>query len=347
MSLTALSLVALLASTAVQPASETAIQRIGMGSCINPREEMTLWDGIKAAKPEVFLWLGDNVYVDGRTSSNDHKTEYDILAAQDGFKWLRANTIELATWDDHDYGINDAGVEYPKKVEAQTAFLDFWGVAEDSPRRDRKGIYHSVIMGPVGKRTQFIMLDTRYHRSALKRDEATRAYLGDEDPTKTMLGAEQWAWLGEQLKQPAELRVIASSIQVVSEEHRFEKWMNLPLERAKLFNLIKETEASGVVFVSGDRHLSDLSVMDAGVGYPIYDLTSSALNRSNKGWRMPEQNKHRLVGMQTGDNFGMIQVEWNEEDPLVSMQIRDGKNEIIGQTKIRLSWLKPGRIRAR
>ncbi len=325
--------------------AEVPVSRIALGSCFNSRLEMRLWPAIQASKPEVFIWMGDNTYVDGQGNSLDHATEYKLLGQDPGFQWLEKNTKQLATWDDHDYGLNDAGVEYPKKVLAQAAFNEFWKVPADSPRRKREGIYDSTTFGPEGKRIQVILLDTRYFRSPLKRDTDNRRYVGDPDPEKTLLGANQWTWLAEELKKPAELRIIVSSIQVVSEDHPFEKWMNHPLERAKLFTTIKESQASGVMFVSGDRHMADLSAMDGGVGYPLYDLTSSALNRSNRGWRFPEKNQHRLGAMVTGDNFGFIAVDWSKPDPEIKLQVRDQEGENTIQTKLNLSWLKPGRIR--
>jgi alkaline phosphatase D len=252
-------------------------------------------------------------------------------------------------WDDHDYGKNDAGVEYPKKVESQQILLDFLGVAKDSPRRTQKGVYHSEIYGPVGKRVQIILLDGRYHRSALKRggfDPVFRytPYIPVTDPSATLLGEEQWKWLEEQLKKPAELRLIGSGIQLISEEHPFEKWANIPAEREKLLKLIKETKAEGVVILSGDRHLAELSMLPPaeGPGYPLYDVTSSGLNQADKNWRAPEKNRHRVASMAYGDNFGMILIDWTAEDPKISLQVRDVEGDITIQQKFPLSLLKSG-----
>ena len=96
-----------------------------------------------------------------------------------------------------------------------------------------------------------------------------------------MLGEPQWKLLEEQLRTPADLRIIASSIQVVSQEHDSEKWMNLPHERERLYRLIRDTRASGVLFVSGDVHRGEISAMDGGVGYPLYDLTASGLSEGS------------------------------------------------------------------
>ena len=143
---------------------------------------------------------------------------------------------------------------------------------------------------PEGKRVQVILLDTRYFRtSPLARNARalmTRGpYVPDPDPNSTVLGEDQWRWLAEQLRVPAEVRLIASSIQVVAEDHGWEKWMNFPHGLERLFRLIRDSGADGVILLSGDRHLAELSMMDAGVGYPIYDLTSSGLNQAARAWK--------------------------------------------------------------
>src|SRR5262249_38225405 len=148
--------------------------------------------------------------------------------------------------------------------------------------------------------------------------------LPDNDEKKTILGEAQWQWLEKQLRAPAELRLLCSSIQLVPEDHGYEKWMNLPLERARLFKLLQATKANGVVVLSGDRHLAELSAMDAGIGYPLFDLTSSGLNQGyTRGWRKLEANRHRVMTMNVGNNFGLVTIDWGAKNPVVSLQIRD------------------------
>ena len=133
--------------------------------------------------------------------------------------------------DDHDYGKNDAGADYKQRDASQQEFLSFWNTPKDSPLWKQKGIYHAKTIGPVGKRTQIIMLDTRYFRSPYKRGKKKRVggvWTRDEDPSKTMLGDAQWKWLEQELRKPAEVRIIASSIQFIAEDAGQETWFNLP-----------------------------------------------------------------------------------------------------------------------
>jgi len=195
---------------------------------------------------------------------------------------------------------------------------------------------------------QVILLDTRSFRSPLRCGDFAPdqgRYLPDPDPRKTMLGEAQWAWLEQQLKVAAEIRLLASSIQVIPEDHAWEKWANLPHERERLLAMIRRNRTSGVLFLSGDRHLAELSMMDAGVGYPLYDLTSSGLNVARKAWRPYEPNRHRVGTMNWGDNFGVVKIDWDRADPQISLQIRSVDGDITIQRKIFLSTLQPGLIR--
>lgn len=322
-------------------ATEPVVSRIAFGSCAHQDRPQPIWSAISATKPQLLLLIGDNIYGDSK-DTDVLKAKYAKAAAVPGFAALRSQCKLLATWDDHDYGQNDAGAEYPNKQASQQLLLDFLGVPADSPRRQREGVYDAATFGPVGQRVQVILLDTRYHRSPFKRSETNpRQVVPNTDAGVTILGAAQWKWLEEQLRQPAELRLLVSSIQVVAEDHPFEKWANFPAERERLYKLLASTKANGVIVLSGDRHLAELSVADAGLGYPLFDLTSSGLNMANAKWRPLEANQHRVATMTTGNNFGLIDVEWTANGgPLVRLQIRDEVGDITIQEKQPLSLLK-------
>lgn len=343
----------LLVALALIPATARAddkkpLSRIALGSCVHQDKEQPVWDAIVKTKPELFLMLGDNIYADTQ-DIEVMRAKYAKLAAQPGYKKLRETCPILATWDDHDYGGEDAGADYPKKKESKEAFLDFFNVPKDAPLRQQEGIYTSAVYGPEGKRVQVILLDTRYHRSALKKNvklpRNKGQYVPNTDDGATMLGEEQWAWLEQQLKVPAEVRLLGSSVQVVAQDHGFEKWMNLPRERSRLFQLIRNTRAGGIIVLSGDRHLAELSAMDAEIGYTLYDLTSSGLNQANKRFRPLEVNRHRVATMDRGNNFGLVRIDWDKKDPLITLEIRDEDGDVTIGHKLPLSQLQPRNVR--
>lgn len=335
-------------ATSAVSQNDKPLSRIAFGSCARQDRPQPIWERIVDVKPDLFLFIGDNVYAD-TTDMEVMRKKYQQLGAMPGYQKLLKISPVLAVWDDHDYGANDSGADYPKRAESQQVFLDFFGEPKDSPRRKREGIYDVKMFGPAGKRTQIILLDTRYFRSPLKRREVSEQgvgpYLPNTDPGATLLGDVQWKWLEQQLREPAELRIIVSSIQLVAEDHRWERWMNFPRERERFFELVRATRTAGVIVISGDRHLAELSMMDAGVGYPIYDLTASSLNASSRVWRKFEANQHRIATMNWGDNFGLITVDWSASDPEISLQIRDEEGDVTIQQKLYLSTLQPGTIK--
>jgi len=288
---------------------------------------MPLLRQMAQAKPDLTLLLGDNIYAD--TADMDvMRAKYETLGANADFQALRNEAPMLAVWDDHDYGVNDGGADFPQRSAAQDVFLDFWRVPTDSPRRQRAGVYHAEIYGEPGQRVQVILLDTRYHRSSLKTGERRVGgpYNPDDDPTKTMLGEEQWAWLERQLKQPADLRLIGSGIQIIAEAAGQETWSNLPHERKRLFDLIQKTQANGVILLSGDRHWSELSVESDLGPYPIYDLTSSSINQKHPRGT-PTQNRFRaLPTTWHEENFGKISINWTDRQ--IEMQIVNAQGEV-------------------
>ena len=356
-----------------EPAPGTEVSTIAFGSCAREERPQPIWHAIADQNPQVFLFLGDNIYADS-PDMNVHRADYARLNAAPGLQRLcTQGTAVLATWDDHDYGKNDAGVEWTAKREAQAVFLDWLGVPAGSPRRAREGIYHSVIVGPVGRRVQFIMLDTRTFRSPIteRQPGADRAYgkpgsyEPSTDPAATLLGDQQWKWLEDQLRQPAEIRIIGSSIQFAAIEHRFEHWGNLPRERARMLELLSRTGASGVIFLSGDRHHAEMSRLtratlqqeqperttagtlastapDAAsptaLPYPIWDVTSSGLNQT-KGWGN-EVNRHRVGGVYLEENFGLIHIAWDQPDPLITLEVRDVSGTAVMKQDVKLSELR-------
>lgn len=336
---------------------EAPLSKIAFGSCAKQDQPQPIWEAVVETEPQLFVFLGDNIYGDSE-DMDVLRAKYALLADQPGFKKLRQTCPVVGTWDDHDFGANDAGAEYPKKRESQQVFLDFFGVPKDDPRRKQEGVYSARVYGPTGKRVQLILLDARYFRSPLKTgykpgepgDGARGKYAPNTDPDATVLGETQWNWLAEQLKVPAELRIIGSGVQVVADEHGSEMWGNFPRERQRLLRLIRETRAEGVVFISGDRHLAEISRLAAdrpeGPGYPLFDITSSSLNApsgniNKAGVRFANEINSYRVGLTYFDvNFGSIHIDWDRPDPLIRLQVRDEKGGVAMQQRLALSQLR-------
>jgi alkaline phosphatase D len=320
----------LMAAAALAPASLTAqgrapLSRIAFGSCADQAKPQPIWDAILAYRPELFIFAGDNVYGDFNTAdATNLKRAYEKAEGIAGYSKLRDSVAHLAVWDDHDYGVNDGGGDFPHKAVSKELFLKFWNVPATDVRRTREGIYDSRIIGPPGMRVHVILLDLRWFRSPLKITDQRGApgkerYLPDPDPAKTMLGPLQWAWLAAELRKPAEVRLIVSSTQVLAEGHGWERWGNMPLERQKLLDTIRDSGAKGVVLLSGDRHVGALYRETPPGHYPLYELTASGLNMVY--WAAKEPGPNRVGALYAAANFGVVDIDW--WDHTVTLALRD------------------------
>jgi alkaline phosphatase D len=283
-----------------RPLDAASSLRLAFGSCNRVDLEQPLWRPITAQKPAAWVWLGDCVYADTENIEL-MRAMYARQAAQPDYQALTRQTLVTGVWDDHDYGRNDAGHEYPVRAESQQAFLDFLGVGADSERRRRAGVYTSHVFGEGARALKLILLDARYHRHA-------------PGPEADVLGPEQWAWLEAELRgSEACVHVIGSGIQVLPEDHGYESWSRFPRARAQLLDLLRSSHAAGVVLISGDRHFAELSCA-AGGAYPLYELTSSGLTHSWEN-HPGEPNRHRRGEVFTGKNFGLLELMLDDAAP--------------------------------
>lgn len=321
------------------------LKRISFGSCADATRPQPIWEPILARNSDLFILLGDNIYADTRDQAV-LAAKYAELAAIPGFAKLRASTPVFAVWDDHDYGENDAGAEYPLKEESRRIFLDFWKEPLGSPRRERDGVYGSWVFGEPGQRVQLILPDLRYNRTALTPGEidgdeyenwarervaagldAPGIYLRSPDHRATLLGERQWQWLERQLEVPAELRLFGSSIQVLADFTGWEGWALFAHDRDRLFDTIRRKRANGVLFLSGDIHYAELSKQELNVPYTFWDLTSSGLTEE---WRVPTPNANRASEVVADANFGTIDIDWKGAATKISIGIVDA----AGRTRI-------------
>ncbi len=336
---------ALAAAALTLRGAEPVVSNIAFGSCLKVPDHPML-DRTLTLPMDLFLFMGDSIYADTQDMSV-MRGHYDALKGSRFFRELKRKVPVLATWDDHDFGGNDLGRDYPKRRESQEEFLRWIDDPADSPRRRREGVYDARIFGPEGRRVQIILLDTRYFRSPLMRVPRAEqknvggAYIPSTDQTATMLGTAQWEWLAAQLRIQAEVRLIVSSIQFISEFSGAEAWANLPHEKQRMLELLRATKANGVLFLSGDRHWCELSRMDAALGYPLYDLTASALTEKHPRGT-PSDNRYRAVPNTYHDvNVGHLHIDWSVADPMLTLKIIDVEGHPRIEHALKLSTLQP------
>lgn len=320
------------------PLQAQTVSRIAFGSCVHQDRPQPIWEAVNAANPDVFVFLGDNIYGDSEDPAV-LQSKYDQLGAVPGFQQLRQHADVVAIWDDHDYGANDGGVEYPSKEASRQVMLDFWQEPADSQRRTRSdGIYTSYLYGEPGRQVQVILLDLRWNRTPLNEvtdndKRAARAamnmgpYEASLETGATMLGETQWQWFQQQLQVDADLRIIGSSLQLLADFTGWESWANFPADRQRFFNLLQAAPIVPTVIISGDTHWSELSRIDeSGLPFPLTEMTASGLTEE---WHAISPNRHRVGQAFAEANFGLLEIDWEVQPPAVSLQIRDVQGEIL------------------
>ncbi len=282
------------------------VRRIGFGGCAGDACSLTLLDTLAARRPDVFIWMGDNVmpaHPDSLTSA------YRTLGSDSSFQRLKSTTRMLATWDDADGGDKEA-------------FLNFWKDPMKSVRRQREGVYASYLFDGARRDVLVVLLDTWSFSSTpneVDGVELTGAdgkpysaeFLPVADPDSTVLGAAQWAWLTDQMSIPCDLRILATPMPFGPSFNGLSTWANFPHEQHRMLQAIAAHEAdrTTTLFLSGGAHYGELSRIDSTLfpGLPaLYDLTSSSLAAAPG---RPTENTQRIGEPVATHNAGLVQFD--------------------------------------
>lgn len=306
------------------------VSRIAFGSCCAQYlPDKKIFDRILELNPQLYIAGGDNIYGDFFALAPGTKEymegAYRQLAGDQSWRRLRAKVPIVAEWDDHDTGENDGTSNNPVKDIAKDLFFKFWNISETDPRHNRPdgGIYGSYYYNDDAHKIQVILLDLRYNHTPYKAQGAGAALSGYDtmlSPGATILGATQWSWLEEELKKPAKVRIILSTLQFNSLYSGGENWAVLPLEKQKMYDLIKSTGANGVFFISGDVHFAELTKTQPDGMYPIYDVTSSGITHHED--KVASTNDAIRVGNGWNYvNFGFIDIDWKASPVSIKLQV--------------------------
>ena len=306
---------------------QSKFSRMAFGSCNRQDALQPLWKPIAADHPDLWVWMGDNIYGDSRIMDT-LRAKYARQNANTDYQELKASTPLIGIWDDHDYGINDGGKYYAQKKASRDLMFDFLNVPLDAPERKREGGYSAHTYGAGDHQVKVILLDGRYFRDTLARVD--RVY--QINSTGQILGDAQWKWLENELKtSTARVNFIVSGIQFLPTEHAYEKWANFPQEREKLLNLIASSGVQNPIFLSGDRHIAEImKLVDARFPKGIYEVTASGLTHTWSGIA-EEKNSLRISELIAKLNYGLASFDWNLNQ--VTLEIK-GEEGIVLATQI-------------
>lgn len=319
-----------------QPAAGTPHAfRLAFGSCakyaLDPVQD--IWRVIDDHHPDMFAWLGDNIYADSMHPTvfrEEYRRQRDVTLLQP----LLCRIPQLATWDDHDFSANDGDRHNPIKSQTLAAFNDYWA-NPSAGLNGTPGVFFRHNYGGV----DFFFLDGRYYRDPNSDPDV---------PGKTMLGRKQLAWLKDELKAsraPFKM-LIAGGGWSQARGPGGDAWSAFTSERNALFDFIRDEGIEGVVLMSGDTHVGELNCIpwSERQGYDFYDLVASPLAQAGgTSWleRTPEV-RIRQVHF-SGPNFGIIDFDLTASDPTLRFNIVNYRGELAWDDFIiRASQLRNG-----
>lgn len=287
--------------------------------------EYNIFNVIHAKNPNLMVWLGDNVYL--READFYSRTgimkRYTNSRSLPELQPLLASAQHYAIWDDHDFGPNNSNRSFIAKDLTSEAFELFWGNPSYGVN-GKGGITSQFLYYDI----EFFLLDNRYFRSPNRRTTGDR----------TILGKEQIEWLIDALKTSrSPFKMVAMGGQFLNSEAAGETYANLPEEREFILQRIREENIHGVIFLTGDRHHSELSKLELKEGLPIYDLTVSPLTaRSNTPERLAkEPNANRVEGtLVTQRNFGVLSFSGPFRGRKLVMEVFDSAGKQLWKKEI-------------
>jgi alkaline phosphatase D len=305
--------------------TEPPVFTVAFGSCLFVNDsvydrpgipyggEYQILEAIAAREPDLMLWLGDNTYyreVDWTSAARMNERQAHTRELPELQRLLGA-THHYAIWDDHDFGPDNSDRTFNLRHDALEVFRRFWA-NHTYGSEESAGVFGRFVWGDV----EFFLLDDRYHRSP-------NTLVGDS--TKTMFGAAQLRWLKESLASSrAPFKIVASGNQMLVTS-TFESFANYRREYQELLDWLRDQRVEGVLFLSGDRHLTELNRIDQEGFYPLYDFTCSPLTSTPTSMLPEEPRPTRVEGTLVKDKrtFGLLRFDGPRRDRTLTMECYD------------------------
>ena len=296
--------------------------KIALGSCsfINEKKDdrpkpygdkYQIFNSILQKDPDLMLWVGDNMYLrtpDFMTNAGI-RHRYKHTRATKELQALLGSVHHYATWDDHDFGPNDADRSYVNKKITEQTFNDYWGNLNTNAAGNG-GVTQHFAWNDV----EFFMLDDRYHRAPNRDPNSDKAYLGKQ----------QLNWLIDALTTSrASFKIVVNGGQVISDVAKFENYATYPTELMELLRRIDDAKIEGVLFISGDRHHTEISKLEREDAYPLIDITCSPLTAGTHAPR-DEGNTRQVKGKTFYNrNFGIMEITGKRRNRVLVLTIYD------------------------
>ncbi len=297
--------------------------------------DSSIFETMAKEKSAFMLWLGDEWY----TREVDYYSEWGLWyraqheRAQPILQPFLRAMPQFAMWDDHDYGPNDIGKSYILKNTSRDIWMKYW--CNPSYGDNGQGTYTMTSWGDV----DIFLTDDRWWRSS---DRTKDSVDGFPNPEKEMLGAQQLDWLKNSLLfSSATFKIVALGSQVLNPVSPFDKWKDAPVEYEDFMNFLKDNKINGVVFLTGDRHHSEIIKVDRPGTYSLYDITVSPLTSGTHSFFGPEiNNPYRVVGIDQKQNYARISFSGKRNERKLNVEFFGVKGDKLGEWSILETQLK-------
>ncbi len=298
-------------------------------------KDSSIFETMAKERSEFMLWTGDNWY----TREVDYYSEWGL--------WYRAHhdrkepilqkllkaTPHYAIWDDHDYGPNNIGKSYVLKETSRKIFMDYF--CNPSYGENGQGIYSMFSWGDA----DFFLTDGRWFRSE---DRVKDSVNGKPNPDKRMLGEQQMEWLKNALLfSNATFKIVVVGSQVLNSVSPYDKWSDFPVEYNEMMNFLSDNRINGVLFLTGDRHHSEIIKLERPNSYSLYDITVSPLTSgTHKFGGVEANNPLRVFGLDEKQNYARISISGKRNERKLSVEFLGVKGEKLGEWNIMEKDLK-------
>ena len=282
------------------------------------------------------LWLGDNWYYREVDYSSNWGMSYraSLTRKLPVLQNLMKAMPQLAIWDDHDYGSNDADKTFPFKDQSLKIFKNYW--PNPSYGQDGVGTYTKFSYSDV----EFFLMDDRWFRS---NDKMAATVDGKPNPEKRMWGPKQMDWLKNALSNSsADFKIIVTGSQTLNPVSPFDCLQSYPIEFNELMDFLDKQKVTGVLFFTGDRHHSEVIKFPRPETYPLYDVTSSPFTSGIAApSKQEENNPARVPGtLVVAQNYTRVTVSGAPRDRKLKIEFLGIKGEKLAEWSVGANELK-------
>ena len=297
--------------------------------------DSSIFETMANEKSAFMLWLGDNWY----TREADYQSEWGL-----NYRPMHDRSLKVlqpfwksmghyAIWDDHDYGPNDADKSYVLKEASRKVFMNNW--SNPSFGENGQGIYSKFSYNDV----DFFLLDDRWFRS---NDDTPDSLNGQPNEAKKMFGEQQMEWFKNAMRLSnsnanVHFRIIATGSQVINPMSPWDCFRHYSGEYKEMMNFLQSEKINAVVFLTGDRHLSEINKAERSGAYPIYDITSSPLTSGRSKYNDKEKdNPARILSVVGQQNYSRITFSGQDQDRKMKVEFLGIKGEKLSDWEVSL-----------